>query len=233
MDSSRLPGKVMMPLYHGLPMLAVILQKAHAMMEVEHTVLLTTKRKEDDALCILANKLGDRFYRRNTVLEEYQKVWVYNAPDYILRICGDAPFIDIELTNRLILEIYKHRGFSYYSYIHSSGKPAALTSYGIFPEIFRFNNKYPPKKITPEMEDHVTNMFYMQGKDCHYLPMPQSLEVIPFKCTVDTPEDYARIIKIAKHAPRNYRDLVMIMRRHPEWAGDCFSVGENYSWRKK
>lgn len=98
MSSSRLPGKVMMDI-GGKPMIHRVYD---ACVGLWHRVVLTTRRQSDDVLCEYLRGI-EVDYRRGSlvdVLSRYSELARIERPGCLVRVCGDAPFLDAAWINR-------------------------------------------------------------------------------------------------------------------------------------
>ncbi len=95
MDSSRLPGKAMLPL-KGKPMLYHVIERARAIHEAGIIVLATCPGDENASMIELADsmKIGTFVGSSENVLERYYMAAEKFGGDYIIRITGDNPFTD-------------------------------------------------------------------------------------------------------------------------------------------
>lgn len=106
--SSRLPGKVLMPI-EGRPMLAWVVERVRRASLVDETVVATTTDATDDALAEYCERNAYP-YRRGSlydVLDRYYQTACDYRADAIIRITADCPFIDpaeIDRTIRVFMD---------------------------------------------------------------------------------------------------------------------------------
>ncbi len=106
--SSRLPGKVLMPI-EGRPMLAWVVERVRRAHLVDETVVATTTDATDDALAAYCERAAYP-YRRGSlydVLDRYYQTARDYQADVIVRITADCPFIDpaeIDRTMRIFMD---------------------------------------------------------------------------------------------------------------------------------
>jgi len=225
MGSTRFPGKVMANLW-GKRVLQWVIEKAKRL-HVDNVVLLTSLTTENIPLQRLAQKLRidimDSNYRNINFNDLQCFIWYYCAgidygADYIIRICGDSPFIDVDLANIMIDRV--HPEYDYFSY-QIDGKPAIQTLYGIFVEIFSV------QKIKAIME-HVTVPFYTdfnQSLISWYMPHK-------YKLSIDYPEDLElakKVIEFNHGKMPGYKEINRIMKAHPELQYHGNGV-QKYEW---
>jgi spore coat polysaccharide biosynthesis protein SpsF (cytidylyltransferase family) len=103
MSSSRLPGKVLMPLANK-PVLAHIVERLSYCKMVEKIVVATTDKDSDDPVVDYCVNNNIDYYRGSLddVLDRYyQAAKIYHA-DPIVRITGDCPVIDPVVVDAVI-----------------------------------------------------------------------------------------------------------------------------------
>ena len=193
LGSSRLPNKILFPI-GGVPILKWV-DRATEYMNVDETVILTDLSSQDS----IREKIGHASGYDGLVSDRYRKFANEYSDDdfYYVRLCGDQPFVDVDLTNRLI-DFAQETNADYAGYM-VYGRPSALTSYGIYPEVFKASCL-----LRSEPSDHVTNTIYMRPDEfnCQFIkhdPMDWAGERLErktwsdFSLTVDTVLDYYRI----------------------------------------
>jgi spore coat polysaccharide biosynthesis protein SpsF len=157
MDSSRLPGKLLMTV-NNIPLIQYVVERSKKVERFTDLVLATTDRSVDDSLAAYAQSQDVSVYRgmvhdvAGRIIDcarEYQA-------DYLIRLNADSPFVDPEL----IME-----GIS----VCESDRPEFVTNiigrtfpYGISVEIIQtkaFERAYAEMKREDEFE-HVTRYLY-------------------------------------------------------------------------
>lgn len=111
MSSTRLPGKVLMPL-SGHPVLKHIINRLNTCKTFEKIVVATSIDETDNKIETFCNNMGVAVYRGSLsdVLDRfYQTAKLYNA-DAILRITADCPVIDPEIVD-LIVNSFKQSNY--------------------------------------------------------------------------------------------------------------------------
>ena len=114
MSSSRLPGKVLMPLANK-PVLEHIIERLSYCKNIHQIILATSSEKSDDAIYNFSIKNNVDCYRGclDDVLDRYyQAAKIYSA-DAILRITGDCPAIDPVVVDA-VLTGYLSGNYDYY-----------------------------------------------------------------------------------------------------------------------
>lgn len=192
MTSSRLPGKVLMPV-KGKPILELLIERVKRSRYIDKITIATTTNREDDAVDKLSSELAIDCYRGS---EEDVLGRVYNAhkklhSDIVVELTGDNPLIDASLIDYSIL-----------SYLHSDCDYVSTALDPFFPkgqavEVFSFKllEHLNKNALTPYDREHVTPYIFenkdkfkilsLTGAERHYAP--QQIH------TLDTKEDYDRI----------------------------------------
>ena len=95
MSSTRLPGKVLMPLL-GQPMLARQIERQRRAESIDELIIATTIDPADDAIAALAAELHIGCYRGSVddVLDRFYKAAVPRKPSYVVRLTADCPLAD-------------------------------------------------------------------------------------------------------------------------------------------
>lgn len=108
MGSSRLPGKVLMPLA-GKPALERIIERVKKSKYVDQVVVATTVDKRDNPIVELTNRLGINYYKgsEEDVLKRVLEAARSARADIIVEITGDCPLVDWRLINRGVEELFE------------------------------------------------------------------------------------------------------------------------------
>ena len=114
MTSSRLPGKVLMPIM-GKPMLAYLIERLKRS-RVDEIVVATTDRPTDDLIEQLATNLGVGCFRgsEEDVLGRVLLAAKSVGADVIVEITGDCPLIDPDIVDQ-VLDVYLSQQVDYAS----------------------------------------------------------------------------------------------------------------------
>src|ERR1700761_2266296 len=103
MSSSRLPGKVLMPLW-GKSLLARMIERLQQVKYKTQIVIAASTEQSDDVIENEAKFLNIPCYRgnlTNLLDRHYQAAKVYNA-DVVLKIPSDCPLIDPKAIDRCL-----------------------------------------------------------------------------------------------------------------------------------
>lgn len=106
MGSTRLPGKVLMPI-QGKSILERAVSRLRASAGIDAVAVLTTSLHEDDCIVDEACRLGALVYRGpgQDVLRRFQEAAEKFKPGIILRATADNPLIEIGSVARIVLAL--------------------------------------------------------------------------------------------------------------------------------
>jgi spore coat polysaccharide biosynthesis protein SpsF (cytidylyltransferase family) len=216
-SSSRLPGKVLMPII-GRAMIEYQIERVLRAQKIDKLILATTTGAEDDALEIICDRMGIDCFRgsRNNVLERFCLAAEKYQPAHVVRLTGDCPLSDSRLIDEVIT-FYLKSGCDYVANCITPCFPDGLDV-----EIFTFKalqDAYA-NAVLPSHLEHVTpyirqeSLFKVEQfpSDCTYAGM---------RWTVDEYEDFLVIERIFSGLyPANrlfdWRAVLSYVNLHPE-----------------
>jgi len=113
MDSSRLPGKVMMPIL-GKPMIERMIERIQFSKHINEIIIATTELLNDDILASLAKKLHVGCFRGavDDVLGRLHAAAYAAGTDHVVDLLGDNPLVHADLIDDVI-EFYHSHDFDY------------------------------------------------------------------------------------------------------------------------
>ena len=161
---------------------------------IKKTIIATTKSKIDDELYNFLKKKNINVFRgsESNVLKRFYEVSKLNTSDYIIRICCDCPFIDLNILKKMINKAKEKE----LDYISNTIKPTFPD--GLDVEIFKtkilkkayFNtsNKYDKEHVTPYIIRNAIKKENFEFKK----------DLSNYRLTIDEPNDYKVIIKTYK-----------------------------------
>lgn len=123
--SSRLPGKVLMPLASE-PLLLRILERVSASNYGANIIVATTEEAADDVIEELATNSGYACFRGHStdLLDRHYKATKEFGADVVVKIPSDCPLIDPQVINRVIKYYIENLGkFDYVSNLHPATYP--------------------------------------------------------------------------------------------------------------
>lgn len=216
MGSHRFPGKVLKPL-GGVPMLWHTFQRLRRVREIDQIILATSELKQDDPLVDFADEEQIPVFRgsEEDVLERYYLAAKKFDTDVIIRITGDCPFIDPEITRRTIrLFLENHLDYS-------SNTLERTFPRGTDTEVFSFEalERAYLDGIRPEDREHVTYFIRTHPERFKVQGIKNGKDLSFIRHCVDEERDYL-FVKALFHHLAFYN--IFFNTRDVEWAIDKF-----------
>ncbi|MCP5335062.1 MAG: glycosyltransferase family protein [Oceanospirillaceae bacterium] len=204
MSSSRLPGKVLMPL-GDVPILELIIRRLRLVKRIDTIIVATSDGAEDDPIAQLCATLGvavvrgdlhDVLTRFNLAVEQYPS-------QHYIRITADCPFTDPDLINNLID-----------SHLSSNADYSSNALHPTYPdgfdaEIFTchaFNKTLLSANKQYERE-HVTYFIYTHPDIFVINSVNGVCDKSSYRVTVDTQEDYIFVNNLVRDIGMNSIDI--------------------------
>lgn len=190
MGSTRLPGKVLMPLA-GAPLLQRLIERVRGARRLAHLVVATSEQPENDAIAELCARIGCPCHRgsESDVLRRMLDACGADA-DIMVRLTADNPFVDGELVDMVVAALLAEwPRAAYAANVDDCGFP-----YGLFVEAAATAPLRRALASSDPMDhEHVT--WHVRQRPETY-PRVNVRAPLPFGCsslTIDTPEDYQRL----------------------------------------
>ena len=230
MRSTRLPGKVLMPLA-GRPALWHVAQRLRAQPLIDAIYIATSTLEQDDPIADLVTTLeGVHLFRgsEDDVLARYYHCVKDVRPEIVLRVTGDVPLVSLRHMTRLLTTLIERDELAG---IASNYKHSEL-AVGFGHEAFRFSALEAAhfEATLPEEREHVTT-FIKTHPDRFKVEVLKAEEALrgPFRFALDYPEDYALLQAIYDCLYRRGEiidslDVIDLMKSEPELAAinaDC------------
>ncbi|MEP1097178.1 MAG: glycosyltransferase family protein [Cyclobacteriaceae bacterium] len=220
MSSSRLPGKVLLPLpleSKTDSVLSQVIRRLKRSIKIDSIIIATTTDGEDDQIIQEAEKHKVLSYRGSklNVLERTYKAASSYQLDLVVRVTSDCPCIDPQLIDKGIAEHLEHDAD------FSTTALQRTLPYGLDFEIMTFSTlekAYLNSTLDFEKE-HVTPYIYKSKPDkfkIHRIICDGSLPTI--RITLDTIEDYtliSAVYDLIDETNFKLRDLVLLFEKHP------------------
>jgi spore coat polysaccharide biosynthesis protein SpsF len=152
--STRLPGKVLLPLV-GKPVMQHVYERILHCKNIDRIIVATTPEPKDNPIVELFEKIGVTVFRGSETdpLDRYYRAATRHGAEHIVRIMADCPLVDPEIVDEVI-EMYFNGGydFCYLGGEYPTGLDTTVFSYGALEKCWKEARK------TSERE-HIT--FYM------------------------------------------------------------------------
>ena len=222
MGSFRLPGKVMLKL-NNITILEQIISSLSNSKFLDKIIVATTNLPEDDVLYDLTKKIGVDSFRGSSknVLERYYKCAKLNRGDFIVRITGDSPLIDYNLTDKAI-KLCQDFDLDYVSNVLHLTYPLGYNSGEVFP--FRILKKLYSSNHDKMSKEHVTYRIRKHPElyKVKEILAPKSLRRPNWRFTIDYAEDYKFMKKLfsllyTTNSTIKYESLVKYLDMNPKF----------------
>jgi len=229
MGSSRLPGKVLMPIL-GRPMLALQLERVQAARLVDQVVIATSGHPSDQAILDFAQE-HDVFCLRGAVddvLDRYHQAAKRTQSDHIVRITGDCPLIDPAVIDAVI-RAHVHDENDYTANVNPptfpDGMDVEVMTFAALNEAWSYADK-------PSEREHVTSYFRRDLSHVQMGNIAHDTDLSDLRVTVDEAVDF-EVVKavfeglIAQGLTFGLSDIVQFLSDHPELARKNASCERN------
>jgi spore coat polysaccharide biosynthesis protein SpsF len=220
MNSSRLPGKVLMDLA-GDTVLARVVRRLRRANLIDEIVVATTCSAVDQAIVDECQRLRVRIFRgeENDVLDRYYHAAQGIDADGIVRITGDCPLIDPQITDNTI------RWFLDQQPDYASNTLERTYPRGLDTEVMTWDALACAwrEAHVPYQRTHVTPYLYENPDRFDILAVKGPVDYSDHRWTLDTPEDLAFIRAVYDRLDNDdgfsWHDALVVLQREPELAG--------------
>lgn len=220
-DSSRLPGKVLMPIL-GKPMIIHQLERVSRSEKMTHLILATSVDSSDDVLASIAASSHFEVFRgsKTDVLQRFYdtaKILELEDDDWILRLTGDCPLHDPNIIDELIVEFEKQN----VDYMANCVVPVYPD--GFDAEIFTFKalKECNSQASLPSEREHVTPWIRENSSLRIANLEKEDSSKSQLRLTVDEPEDAELIKIIYNHFGNNtfsYEEILDFLADNPHYS---------------
>ena len=223
MNSSRLPGKVLLPLpLNGTTtVLGHVVARAKTLAPSQWVVVATSTQTADDQLAAAALALGISVFRgdEQDVLGRFCGALAEHDADVAVRITADNPAID----PAFMLAAVAHHLATQADYTLTTGLPLGTNIEVISATALR---RTQAEATRPEEREHVTPYLRRHPELFHLetLPLAVGPEVAAMRLTLDYPSDYALLHILFSQLPADFSltnaaGLPALLARFP-WLGN-------------
>lgn len=195
-DSRRLPGKALMPLGSGGPLLSIVLSRAR-MVGADSCALVTSNRRADDALVETGVALGVQVVRGDPINLVKRTIEAIDATgaSHFLRVNGDSPLFSPLLARQAMDQLNRAELISN---LFERRFP-----YGVAVEWMSASRYVGLANAASNAEcEHVTAHLYRLHNEICALSMSQLRDDSSSRLAVDTRADYERLTTLV-----GYRDM--------------------------
>jgi len=228
-SSSRLPGKVLLPIL-GEPTLFRQIERIRRATRIEQLVVATSTDPSDDILASECLTRGIGCFRGSLddVLDRFYRAAVSFRPANIVRLTGDCPLADPELIDRVI-EFHLQGGYDFVSNAIEPTFPDGLDS-----AVFRFEllEQAWQEARLPSEREHVTPFMRHHPERYKIGSYKGSPDRSYMRWTVDEPADFAFVCAIYERlypakADFGSEDIYRLLEDQPELLQLNGGIGRN------
>lgn len=221
MGSTRLPGKVLMPLA-GKPVLTRIMERVSRSKYLDDIVIATSTNTGDDAIEAFCKERGYRCYRgseEDVLARVYETAKSCNA-DIVYRGMGDSPLVDHRIVDDLIEKLVEGN----YDFVSNEMGDTPVPD-GFDATVFTMKALEEGYKeaMHPEMREHVTVHIKTDPKRYKILALRAEGEMIfpGLRLTLDTPQDYEVLSAVfnelyPKNSDFSALDVIHFLKERPD-----------------
>ncbi|MCL6099633.1 MAG: glycosyltransferase family protein [Bacteroidetes bacterium] len=224
MSSTRLPGKVMLPVL-SKPLLVRMLERVQSAKLIGSLVVATSTNSDDDEIEKLCEQNNITCFRGHLtdLLDRHYQVAIKFGADAIVKIPSDCPLIDPRVIDKVIQHFINYEEYDFVSNLHPAtypdGNDVEIMSFASLECTWKDATKdYEREHTTPFIWEHqdvfkVGNVAWDSGLDYS----------TSHRWTIDYPEDYEFIRKVFEELyPSNpvfsLNDILDLLKRKPEIA---------------
>jgi pseudaminic acid synthase len=222
MNSSRLPGKVLMSLA-GTSVLEHVIERLKRVKSIDAIVIATTQEEADSLIEHQAIKLGVSCLRGSSedVLSRYYKAAEAYQAKIVVRITADCPLLDSDLIEAMIEDYQLNCSqLDYLSNTIDRTYPRGLDI-----EIFSIHalRDMQERALNPLDREHVTRLIHQDPRRYVCKSFKQEKDLSFHRWTLDTPLDYLYLAQIySQLLPKNRQfstqEVLDWVKENPSWA---------------
>lgn len=157
LGSTRLPGKVLLPLA-GKPVIVHVYERIKHCMNIEKIIIATTTNKRDEAIVRLFENLGVTIFRgsEEDPLDRFFRAATKYNLQHIVRIMADCPVVDPNVVDTVITYYIKgNYDFCYLGGEFPSGLDVTVFSYPTLKKAWENTGRLSDREhIIPYMQKH-------------------------------------------------------------------------------
>lgn len=201
MGSSRLPGKIIMPIGR-LNLFEIIFHRVSSAKLVNDCVFATTTSLKDDIFCQTLNDKKINYFRgsEEDVLSRYLGAAKKFKADVIVRVTCDDPFKDPKIIDKC-LQLLNENQLDFCSNIISKTYAEGLDVECFTRETLETLNIRSKKYYERE---HVTPFFYENMNEFKWKEIRDEVNMSEYRLTLDDQVDYNILSKIYEATNYNY-----------------------------
>jgi len=216
--STRLPGKVLLPLL-GEPVLTRVIRRARRAGSVDEVAVATTTLPADDPIVELAEREGWPVVRgsEHDLLGRYLQAARERGAERVVRITSDCPLIDADLIDRVVGTLVRNGA----DYASNTLEPRTYPR-GLDVEAFTVGalEVADREDRDPGSREHATPWIRTHPERFRIARVAGDEDLSAHRWTLDTPEDYEllrRIYQALGHDGFGWREALSVVQANPDW----------------
>lgn len=218
MGSSRLPGKILKPL-GDTDVLTYDIERCRAIKGVREVIVATSSLPQDDAIATWCEEHQVAYFRgsEDDVLDRYVQCASMYKPEYVMRVTSDCPFVDYEMASEIVaLMEQEQKDIVLLEGELPRGLAVELIAYEALVRIHQVGQE-------PRHREHVTYYAYEFKEQFETVTyqVSSNRQVPELRITLDTEEDYALLVEVAKHFNNplvSSVEVIHFLKNNPEVA---------------
>ena len=218
LGSTRLPGKVLLPLL-GEPMLTRVVRRTSRAGRLDGVVVATTTQPADQAIVELAEREGWPVVRGSPgdLLDRYLVAARGHDAEVVVRITSDCPLIDPDVID-LTIDAFAAADVDYASNsleprTYPRGLDVEVMTRAALERAWREDSD-------PAWREHATPFIYRNPAKFRLLRVASDDDQSAHRWAVDMPEDFELVRRIYEALGRDdfgWRDALAVVEAHPDW----------------
>lgn len=226
MNSSRLPGKVMMDL-GGQSVLTHVMERCLRIKNADVVCCALPEGSENDKAAEVARKTGVEIFRgsENDLVDRYYRAAKAVDADVVMRVTSDCPLIDPQIC-AAVIDLKQREGVDY----ASNNMPIAWP-HGLDCEAFSYDllEKSLTEEKRPWAREHVS-VWMRENTSVTRASLPgPGGDTLSQRWTIDYQEDLEFVRRLMEKFPTedkllHYAEIEAIILRHPE----LLKINEKY-----
>lgn len=210
MDALRLPNKMMLWL-KGMPVIEWVYRRVSISQMVDRVVFALPDTKSNDVLEGFLLSLGANVFRgsENDVLGRFYRTACSYRAETVLRVCADNPFICASEIDRLIFFFEENDCDYAYNHIprnnrYPDGLGAEIVHFSLLQSLER-------EAVKVSHREHIFNYIW-DNQDGFRIatcdPLDEAIAYPHLKLDLDTPDDYAWMLRLPVRPDMSARQIV-------------------------
>ena len=193
-DSSRLPGKVLLEIC-GKTTLELMLERVKRAKTIDKIVVATSIKKSNDVIEELCNKIGVECIRgpENDLVTRCKIVCDRIKPDIIVKMGADSTLIDPVVIDKIVNTFLTKK----YDFVSNYGIPKTYPE-GCTADVYTcttLNEAYQEAK-KPSEREHITPFFWNRKEKYRLYRIDYKKDISNYRLSLDYKEDYIVIKSI-------------------------------------